>query len=138
MTTTNYEISKQLAEAGFETYTEFYYVADAKCISQGNDAEDYELVHMDCGYMQKLKYCFNYPAYDFETILEALPKLHDFFSRGVGKYELRIWYHEKKAFIGYQNFDGFDKRLTFEQEENESLADTAAKLWLKLKKEGLV
>lgn len=129
MKTTNYEISKQLAEAGFETYTEFYYVADAKCISQGNDAEDYELVHMDCGYMQKLKYCFNYPAYDLETILDALPRG----LRVEGKYwELGLHFREFGESISYNNGS-----IAVYLEENESLADVAAKMWLKLKKEDL-
>lgn len=75
---------------------------------------------------------------DLETILDALPKQHAFFARGVGKYELRIWYQEGKAFIGYQNFDGFDKLLTFEQQENESLADCGAKLLIKLTEQGII
>jgi hypothetical protein len=66
-----------------------------------------------------------------------LPKQHDL-SRGIGLYELRIWYHEGKAFVGYQNFDGFDKVMTLEQEQNESLADTAARLLILLHEEGIV
>lgn len=121
MKTTSYEISKQLAEAGFKGETEFGYDKSGQI--------DYAIWNNSLIHTK---------AYDLETILEALPKQHDFFSRGIGNYELRIWYHENKVFIGYQNFDGFDKLLTFEQEENESLADTAARLWLKLKKENLI
>lgn len=113
MKTTNYQISKQLLEAGFRTNEE-------------NQIWNY-----------KEQERWSMPVFDLETILEALPKQHDFFSRGIGKYELRIWYHEGKAFVGYQNYAGFDKVMTFEQEQNESLADTAARLWLKLKKENL-
>jgi|SanBayMetagenome_1026888.scaffolds.fasta_scaffold46899_3 hypothetical protein len=138
MKTTSYKISKQLAEVGFNKYkipaTEYCWHHDnfgSTRFLVGAELEDKTTQTLVSEY--KI-----YPAYDLETLLEALPKQHDFFSRGVGKYELRIWYHENKMFIGYQNFDGFDKLLTFEQEENESLADCAAKLWLKLKKEGLV
>jgi len=123
MKTTNYEISKQLAEAGFKAETQFYWV-------KWNTGEP-ELVHEK---EQTPALIEKVGAYDLETILKALPKQHDFFSRGIGNYELRIWYHENKVFIGYQNFDGFDKLLTFEQEENESLADTAARLLLLLLK----
>lgn len=131
MKTTNYKISRQLKKNGLSEklgFMDYYYGTDKRLWHRGEEPyyESEKNMQVDCF------------AYDFETILEALPKQHDFFSRGIGKYELRIWYHENKVFIGYQNFNGFDKRLTFEQEENESLADTAAKLWLKLKKEGLV
>lgn len=124
MKTTSYEISKQLAESGFKAETDFYWHnydngADLRHIADSDGAGKYK-------------------SYDLETILEALPKQHDFFSRGVGKYELLIWYHEKKMFIGYQNFDGFDKLLTLEQEKNESLADTAARLLILLYNKGLI
>lgn len=89
--------------------------------------------------IEKLKEIgFNPEPPILETILGALPKNHDFFTRGAGKYELRIWHHEGRAFIGYQNFNGFDKLLTFEQEENESLADTAARLLIKLVEEKII
>ena len=131
MKTTNYEISKKLEEAGFETYTEFYYVADAKCISQGNDAEDYELVHMDCGYMQKLKYCFNYPAYDLETILEALPE-------NIAYKDFRLWLLMDKRSIYYCFYDQRFEGLYAKIEENESLADTAARLLLLLAEKNII
>lgn len=115
MKTTSYEISKQLKEAGFEAESKVWRY-DPK----------------------NLKYC----AYDLEAILSKLPKQHDFLSRGVGKYELQIWFNEGKAFIGYQafyqNFCGSDKLFVFEQDQNESLADTAARLWLKLKERNLI
>lgn len=109
MNYTSWKISKKLAEAGFEGESETW----------KHDPENFITGQ-------------KYWSYDLETILEALPKQHDFFTRGVGKYELRIWYHENQAFVGYQNFDGFDKLLTLEQQENETLADTAARLLLKL------
>jgi len=125
MKRTSYKISKQLAEDGFKEKADFYWAKEWR-------ESDPELMHAiqinDHSWREEV------PAYDFETILEALPKQHDFFSRGIGKYELRIWYHEGKAFVGYQNYAGFDKVMTFEQEQNESLADTAARLWLELKK----
>lgn len=132
MKTTNYKISKKLKKNGLSEklgFIDYYYNTDKQLRHLNQESycsSDKENTQVDCF------------SYDLETILDALPKQHDFFSRGIGKYELRIWYHENKMFIGYENFNGFDKLLTFEQEENESLADTAARLWLKLKKAGLV
>jgi len=132
MKTTNYKISKQLKKNGLSEklgFIDYYYNTDKQL--RHRDQESYcstakENTQVDCF------------SYDFETILEALPKQHDFFSRGVGKYELRIWYHQKKMFIGYQNFDGYDKLLTLEQEKNESLADIAARLLILLHNKGLI
>jgi len=123
MKTTSFLISKKLAEIGFKAESNYYwYLYDngegLRHISEADGKG-------------------NFKSFDLETILEALPKKHDFFSRGIGKYELRIWYHEGKAFVGYQNYAGFDKVMTFEQEQNESLADTAARLWLELKKKNI-
>jgi hypothetical protein len=92
MKTTNYEISKQLAEAGFEGETN-----TTKAMLGTRD----------------------YPAFHLETILEKLPK----------NYLLRSDWMEC--------FLCGDFHAT-KRQEDESLADTAAKLWLKLKKEGLV
>jgi|GEM_PF-1889276 len=130
MKTTNYEISKELAEAGFEQKfpPAFYHVNSNGTLYYRTAQKEYS----------NLKGIFNVKSYDLETILEALPKQHDFFSRGIGKYELRIWYHEGKAFVGYQNYTGFDKVMTFEQEQNESIADTAARLLILLHEKGLV
>lgn len=125
MKTTSYKISKQLAEAGFEEENDFFW-------ARWDTDSKFVLVHNT----NTTPYLLNsyIPAFDLETILETLPKQHDFFSRGIGKYELRIWYREGKAFVGYQNYAGFDKVMTLEQEQNESIADTAARLWLELKK----
>ena len=107
MKTTNYEISKQLAEAKFK--------ANQVWNQEGQ-----------------------FWGYDLETILEALPD--------------EVYFQSKKWFLSFDKcgcnyvivetlinvsriyFSGLD----IAREENESLADTAAKLWLKLKREGLV
>lgn len=92
MKTTNYEISKQLVEAGFKGETN-----TTKAMLGTKD----------------------YPAFHLETILEKLPK----------NYLLRSDWME--CFL-CGDFHGTKRQ------DNESLADTAARLWLKLKKEGLV
>lgn len=122
MKTTNYEISKQLAEAGFQAETQFYWV-------KWNTGEP-ELVHEK---EQTPALIEKVGAWDLETILEALPKeikkLHFW----------ATWSTSSDCYIfGY--IDGIVRNTELETatEENESLADTAARLWLKLKKEGLV
>ena len=67
---------------------------------------------------------------DLETILEALPRG----LRVEGKYwELGLHFREFGKSISYNNGS-----IAVYLEENESLADAAAKMWLKLKQEELV
>lgn len=136
MKTTSYEISKQLTEAGFKAETEFFW-------AKWNEGEP-ELAH---GKEQLPHLIEQVPAYDFETILQVLPRVFEL--RKVGKvgviYELRAYFYhafqhgeylrEEDNYIGYQNFQGFLPKLCFKQEKNESFADAAARLWLGLKKE---
>ena len=113
MKTTSYETSKKLAEAGFKAETEFGYDKSGQI--------DYpicnnSLIHIKC--------------YDLETILEALPRG----LRVEGKYwELGLHFREFGKSITYNNGS-----IAVYLEENESLADAAARLWLKLKEMGLV
>jgi hypothetical protein len=75
------------------------------------------------------------PAYDLETILEALPKhIRDDF----GEYELDLYINRNNWRIAYIGDNGSlqDDRLT--KEENESLADTAARLLILLHEKGIV
>ena len=133
MKTTNYQISKQLAEAGFKAKSIFGWHVDGK-----ECAPAYPLSPTATGYFW---------SYDLETILESLPRRIEL--RKMGKdgviYELRACFQrsysegfKESNYFGYQNFQGFHQELCFMQQENESLADTAARLWLKLKQAGLV
>jgi hypothetical protein len=69
---------------------------------------------------------------DLETLLNILPKTLP------NKLELRIWFDENNAYIGYQNFEGFDKALNLKQEENESLADTVGRFIILLHEKNLI
>jgi hypothetical protein len=118
MKTTSYEISKQLNYAGFK-------------------AKSDTIIHDPSNPITGERYA----SFCLETILDVLPKQKYFYfkvSKEIGKYELEIWYDEGKVFIGYQIIATFDKRWTLEKKENESLADTAARLWLKIREEWLV
>lgn len=77
MKITSFEISKKLAEIGFTGYTRFYYIADGKCKSKGEDCNDYELKYFQNGYLPTLGEYYYYPAYDLETILNALTDLSE-------------------------------------------------------------
>jgi len=119
MKRTSYEISKQLAEAGFKAENDFYW-------AKWNEG-DPELVHAKDGTPPLIE---KVPAYDLETILQALPNVVN------DNEELNIKKHE----IGYYYFD-YDCVICgtgVEKQESESLTDTAARLWLKLKKQGLI
>jgi hypothetical protein len=138
MKVTNLKTSQKLKELGFETYTEFYHIADEKCISQGSDADDYELEHIDCGHLHRLQKCFNYPAYDLETILEALPKsieIND--EEGRRLFPLRIDKDKIEYRLGteyYSEPSGYEEDI----KENESLANTAGRLLIKLLKDNII
>lgn len=107
MKTTSYEISKKLKEAGFETETDFYWY----CYDKGQ-----EMRHIaDADGKGNVK------AYDLETLLYALPKIN--------KQEYLLC----SGGIVYLN----DDYISVGKEKNESLADTAGKMWLLLKEKGL-
>lgn len=109
MKTTSYEISKKLKEAGFEAETDFYWY----CYDKGREMR--HIADADGkGYVK---------AYDLETILDALKQ--------TGK---RIMIVVKSDIWGIN----FNYEFNIYSKENESLADTAGKMWLLLKEKGLV
>ena len=103
MKTTNYEISKKLAEAKFK--------ANQVWNQEGQ-----------------------FWGYDLETILETLPNFIANKNKGENCLVIDVAFGE----IHYEGDSDNDAMFITTTEENESLADTAARLWLKLKKEGLV
>lgn len=143
MKTTNYLISKKLAEAGFEAETQFYWV-------KWLEGEP-ELVHEK---EQTPALIEKVGAYDLETILEALPSRRitnenifiprtDYYLR-LSKEE--IWYEnecncdsDESCPVNQRSANFFFSKKIFFFEvsriKDESLADAAAKMWLKLKKE---
>jgi hypothetical protein len=123
MKTTSYEISKMLLEADFKAKTDFYW-------AKWNEG-DPELMHKRDGTPPLIE---KVPAYDLETILETLPdSIHDKENCSSGEsFELTKDYIQYSSTL--TNFDYF----SVDKQENESLADTAARMWLKLKKMGLV
>ena len=113
MKTTSYKISKKLKEAGFEAEGDFgYRVPDS---------------------LNDLK------AYGLETILDALPA---FVEHNKTMYYFWLW----NDGIGYYpNCDRYSGNSQYDMEngiyefsDNESLADTAGRMWLMLKEKGVV
>ena len=113
MKTTSYEISKKLKEAGFEAETNFYWY----CYDNGR-----EMRHIaDADGKGDVE------AYDLETLLDALPNTTEIIiSSLTGE---RIFYLDS-------NIRGNEVSIAIE--ENESLADTAGKMWLMLKEKGII
>ncbi len=108
MKTTSYEISRKLFEAGFKPDNE-------------DDLKWY------AGPTTNDTAC---PAYDLETILEALPEM--IVLHGIS-HELNIY----KNYLVYERATGAGQ-YECNKEDNESLADTAARLLILLVEKGIV
>lgn len=133
MKTTSYEISKQLKKNGLSEklgFIDYYYNTD-KQLRRLNQ-ESYCSSHKENTQVD----CF---SYDLETILDALPA---FIKNKEKEYHFWLW---NDGMGYYPNYDKYSGEAIYNMEngiyefsEDESLADTAARLWLKLKQEGLV
>jgi len=118
MKTTSYSISKKLAEIGFEC----------------KNPED-----RVWRYSETLQKKWEFPAYELETLLDTLPKK-------IGEeydFTLRFTSYLEAAVFSYENWRGkvleiSREEIEVESEKNESLADTAAKLLLKLHEQGII
>ena len=144
--TTSYEISKKLKEAGFDAESSFFWCELGKDLIRIHISQSHSVPES----IDKIK------AYDLETILDALP---DFIIR---KYKSKVnW--EVKAFRErliiekkeiryscddienaddanrfYQEYGYMQDITVFKKFNDNSLADTAGKMWLMLKEKGLV
>ena len=125
MKTTNYEISKQLKEAGFEASYIYAWYSDSEGLPWIQEIHAKPTAINKYG--KEVKLTFTAPAYDLETILDALPNTTEIIiSSLTGE---RIFYLDS-------NIRGNEVSIAIE--ENESLADTAGKMWLELKKKNLL
>jgi len=115
MKTTSYEISKKLKEAGFEAEADYYFYGQ----QLRNSAFPRHIADADNK--------GNVKSYDLETLLDALPNTTEIIiSSLTGE---RIFYLDS-------NIRGNEVSIAIE--ENESLADTAGKMWLLLKDKGII
>ena len=129
MKTTNLEISKKLKEIGFEAKTD-------KCWAKirNSKLDKFSIRTLDFSIPANCDEW--YPAYDLETLLDALPtNKHDFFIQfdepiKIGSYEPCGEYRGH-----YDMREGIFESC---QKENESLADTAGRLLIKLYEAGII
>jgi hypothetical protein len=133
MKTTSYENSKKLAEIGFKAETEKAFD------NKGTPISCHKKI---CILREKSSNpeIYGLPAYDLETILEALPK---FINCNDYEYCLTFWLarHLYYELVGNrenlkENIDVFT--FDVEKDEKESLADTAARLLILLYEKGMV
>lgn len=125
MKVTNYDNSKALAEIGFKPDDLFEY-----CYKKGEkDGVLNRAFEVSCRGEDLNNY---YPAWDLETILEALPMDLDMFD---GRFNLVM---DRRSFFAYANFDKGTEILQIVKAQDESLADTAARLLILLESKNLV
>ena len=112
MKVTNYELSKKLAEIGFDAKSDFYYFNKGTLLDYCNNLDEIE-------YSKPIT-----KSYDLETILEALPKI--------------IHFDGTNFHYDYRNSEGVFFTEFTTKENAESLADTVARLLLLLHKKNLI
>jgi len=128
MKTTNYELSKKLYNIDFK----------AKAVAQyhvnPNGTRAYRTPQIT---YSSEKGILNIPAYDLETLLEALPA-EIFNSRGID-YQLQInLYFGCIEYVNYDKTERNDCLYEVEKIKDESLADTVARLLIKLHEQGII
>ena len=150
MKTTSYEISKKLKEAGFEAEADYNFIErnnQEVFLINIKELTDIELMN-EIGVFIK--------SYDLETILDALPDsiIREYKSKNDGtvkkfkekliieKDEIRYSCDDienaNDANRYYQEYGYMQDITIFKKFNDKSLADTAGKMWLMLKKKGIV
>jgi hypothetical protein len=109
--TTNYEISKKLAEIGFDKETNFYFTE----IAPDKFKAEY--------YSNNNKY-FLLKSYDLEILINALPEK---IKVGIDRPPQSKFYFDKISF-GYAKEPKIEFQFYCRIQENESLADTAGRM----------
>jgi hypothetical protein len=129
MKTTNLEISQKLKELGFESESEivWYQESHGMNISQ-KESEKFQLRLIN-GSKHLARDCIK--SYDLETILEALPKKIERENIKLN-CSYALWSHKIKFF--HDNLGEYQ----IEKKENESLANTAGRLLVKLLEDNII
>ena len=138
MKTTSYEISKKLKEAGFKAETDFTW--NTRTTYCGNTPKKVQyFIKYNNGLKEGEEIC---KSYDLETLLNALPKK---LANKYGKNgALKLSYDNKLNWIYYADKEDYIlffydyAHCEIKSQENESLADTAGRMWLLLKEKGMV
>lgn len=146
MKTTSYEISKKLKEAGFEAQSSFFWCRLDKDLIRIHISQSYSVPES----FDKIK------AYDLETILDALPDsiTREYKSKEDGevkKFREKLIIEKNKIRYSCDDIENADDANRYFQEygymqdisvfkkfDENSLADTAGKMWLELKEKNLL
>lgn len=128
--TTNYEISKKLAEIGFRAKAEKCWAKIRHSISS-----EFNLVNLDFAVPQN---CDEWVlSYDGGTLLDALPKSIKYCG---DTYYFWMTYSSSSGcyIVGYVRGQTRETELEKYSEENESLADTAGRMIILLYEKNLI
>lgn len=139
--TTNYEISKKLKEIGFKADCSYFYFHSDNNDCEANSLEKYGFDKISqCDIEDKY-----YPAYELETLLDALPSSieykneynvilnYDFFLQND---KLGYYYEHGEYRNDYHMGDGIFEFSKLSLDE--SLADTAGRLIIELYEKNLI
>lgn len=117
--TTSFKMSKKLAESGFEKFHDYIFLWSESKFSPTRFTRHPEIE--DNNLIQLISRGF-YPAYDFETLINNIPKSGLYFEFGLQGKRFLIKSCE----------------ITILQQDDESLTDCIARLWLLLKEKGII
>jgi hypothetical protein len=131
--TTNFEISKKLAEIGFRAKCSYFYFHSNNNDYEASSLEEFGWDEIsDCDIEDKY-----YPSYDLETLLDALPKSIKY--RGDTYYFWMTYSGSSDCYIiGYSSGQLRKTELEKYSKENESLVDTAGRLIIWLHEKNLI
>ena len=150
MKTTNYEISKKLKEAGFEAETDYNFI-------KRNNQEVFLINIKELSGIEIMNEIGVFiESYDLETILDALPDsiIREYKSKNdssVNKFKERLIIEKNEIRYSCDDIENADDANRYYQEygymqdislfkkfNDNSLADTAGKMWLLLKEKEII
>jgi len=148
--TTSYEISKKLKEAGFEAKTNYNFI-------KRNNQEVFLINIKELSGIEIMNEIGVFiESYDLETILDALPDsiIREYKSKNdssVNKFKERLIIEKEEIRYScddienaddanryYKEYGYMQDLCVFKKFNDNSLADTAGKMWLLLKEKGMV
>lgn len=153
MKTTNFEISKKLKEAGFEDSYIYAWYSDSEGLPWIQEIQHAKPTAVN-KYREEVKLTFTAPAYDLETLLDALPDsiTREYKSNKDGtikEFEEKLLIN--KSYIWYRCYDigttdeANEYWLEYGYKQNisiyhyyDSLANIAGKMLIKLFEAGLI
>ena len=138
MKTTNLEISKKLKKIGFEDSYIYAWYSDSEGLPWIQEIQHAKPTAVN-KYREEVKLTFTAPAYDLETILDALPariekneKMYDLLLR-----HNILGYYATSLKLDYDNIQ-LDDYIFELYDHDKSLADTAGRLLIELFEAGII